>query len=198
MSGGWRQPSFLAREECGAAAGEEGWQSRCRDKAGPAPDQPAREAAGAAAGTVTPERSTRTGPRPCSRAPRPIRAATPSRRPRHQPGSSTHAWTRVVGWRVMDAERMNSNTGRASTRSPVKSRRWHPPASTRPKDRLCRLEFTRDRPLSPTDSAGSALPSTASRHGSSKGEIERSQSSRSSGSSAAGPNGPERRRLRRQ
>ena len=54
MSGGRRQPSLLPREECGAAAGEEGWRSRCRDKAGPAPDQPAREAAGAAAGTVIP------------------------------------------------------------------------------------------------------------------------------------------------
>src|SRR6516164_8792999 len=34
VSGGRRQPSLLLREECGAAAGEEGRRSRCRPRPG--------------------------------------------------------------------------------------------------------------------------------------------------------------------
>lgn len=68
-------------------------------------------------------------------------------------------------------------------------------------DRPCRQEYTQGRLLSPTDSAGSEFPLTASRPSSNKGDIERSPSSDHPASEPMGGMGPgcwlRRRRNRR-
>ena len=99
-------------------------------------------------------------------------APSPSPRPLPMPWASDHPrmraadakwWMRAVQAQIQGALCREVRSGRDAGICRRQSR---------PKDRSCRQEYIQGRLSSPTDSAGSEPPSTASRPGSRKGDIK--------------------------